>query len=84
MRVPSGTTAALRLVALVVASHPTGTADLEDIARLCGHSPGQAPELLDRLVSVRLLAFWQHDTASGTARWRLAQCSSMPGAPGAG
>jgi hypothetical protein len=84
LRVPSGAAAALRLVALVVASHSAGTADLEDLARLCGHSAGQAAELLDRLVAVRALAFWQHDATSGTARWRLAQCSSMSGALGTG
>ncbi|MFI5799748.1 hypothetical protein [Streptomyces sp. NPDC051677] len=73
-----------RLAALVLAAHtvPAGPApDLAAIARLCGHSPQQTGELLDRLVARRILSAWHHQRETDEVRWQPA----LPprGAPGA-
>ncbi|QOV33111.1 hypothetical protein IM697_22855 [Streptomyces ferrugineus] len=55
--------------------------DLATIARLCGHSPQQTGELLDRLVARGSLSAWSHQRDTDEVRWQLA--SSPPGIPGA-
>ena len=75
LSVPSAATCAERLTALVLAAHTTPdrtAADLEAVARLCGHSPQQTAELLDRLVAGRTLAAWHHEGDTDEMRWQLA------------
>lgn len=43
----------------------------EVLARLCGHSPRQAEELLDRLVASRSLAAWHYCRDTEEVAWRL-------------
>ncbi|MDX2758384.1 hypothetical protein [Streptomyces europaeiscabiei] len=53
---PTGRPAALQLTALTLASHTSGAAgntDMNELARLCRHSPHQTAELLDRLTATR-------------------------------
>lgn len=72
---PAAAPPALRLAALTVAAHSTAPArpqaDMDVLARLCGHSPRQMSELLDRLVAARALAAWRHDRETDEVRWRL-------------
>ncbi|MGW7786074.1 hypothetical protein [Streptomyces tricolor] len=66
---------AVRLVALVLAAHlsprAAHIADMEVLARLCGHSPHQTAELLDRLVATRVLASWHHHRDTDEVTWEL-------------
>lgn len=66
---------ALRLVALVLATHVFDadhhSADLDVVTRLCGHSPQQTKELLDRLVSARTLSVWHHHRETDEVFWKL-------------
>jgi hypothetical protein len=66
---------ALRLAALVLASHsPTETehsTDMDVLARLCGHSPQQTGEFLDRLMTTGTLAAWQHNRVTDEVSWQL-------------
>lgn len=72
--------AALRLTALALASHPFNTEDLDAVSRLCGHSPQQTVELLDRLVSAHTLVSWRHRQDTGEVLWQfphqLPRCSA--------
>lgn len=71
--VPAAATSAERLTALVLAAHTTPdrtAADLETVARLCGHSPQQTGELLDRLVAGRTLAAWRHQRDTDEVHWQ--------------
>ncbi|MGW2722400.1 hypothetical protein [Streptomyces sp. NPDC001492] len=66
---------ALRLTALVLAAHACvdhGT-DMDVLARLCGHSPQQTGELLDRLVTTRTLGAWHHNRETDEVFWQLPQ-----------
>ncbi|MEI5521958.1 hypothetical protein WB401_04195 [Streptomyces brasiliscabiei] len=64
LALPAAAPSALHLTALVLAAHTGGqarhSADLEILARLCGHSRHQTEELLDRLVAARTLTAWHH------------------------
>ena len=71
--VPAAAAPAERLSALVPAAHTvvTGcTADMDVVARLCGHSHQQAAELLDRVAAVRTLVAWQHKQDTCEVLWR--------------
>ncbi|MGW1673356.1 hypothetical protein [Streptomyces sp. NPDC002324] len=73
---PTGRPAALQLTALTLASHTSGAAgntDMSVLARLCGYSPHQAAELLDRLTATRTLAIWHHDRETDEVFWHLPQ-----------
>jgi hypothetical protein len=62
----------MQLNAVVLAVHTlgkAGPADMEVLARLCGHSPHQTEELLDRLVTFADCLALLPDTAH--AAWRL-------------
>ncbi|MDX3640171.1 hypothetical protein [Streptomyces sp. MB09-02B] len=65
----------LRLTALVLAAHCSGHGghgtDMDVLARLCGHSPHQTGELLDRLVALRTLAAWHRDRETDQVVWQL-------------
>ncbi|BET45040.1 hypothetical protein RGQ21_00220 [Kitasatospora aureofaciens] len=69
--------AALRLTALVLASHcvrsPDGTGDMAAVSRLCGHHPQQTKELLDRLVAARTLVSWRYHEDTDEVLWRFPQ-----------
>jgi hypothetical protein len=84
--------AALRLTALALAAHTSPDAehstDLDTLARLCGHSPQQTGELLDRLVTTGTLTTWHHNRETDEAVWQLPQplrtnppCNRAPKAP---
>ncbi|QLJ02867.1 hypothetical protein HZZ00_18855 [Streptomyces sp. NEAU-sy36] len=66
---------AVRLVALVLAAHlsprAVHTVEMDVLARLCGHSPHQTAELLDRLVASRVLASWRHHPDTDEVTWNL-------------
>ncbi|MGW1916918.1 hypothetical protein ACWCQS_41105 [Streptomyces sp. NPDC002076] len=72
---PAAAPPALRLTALALAAHlSTSTGhgtDMDVLARLCGHSPAQTAELLDRLVAVRTLTAWTHDRDTDEVLWHL-------------
>ncbi|WP_253191300.1 hypothetical protein [Streptomyces sp. M1013] len=74
---PAAAPAALRLTALVLASHfvssPNGAGDLAAVSRLCGHCPQQTKELLDRLVSARTLESWHYHQGTDEVLWRFPQ-----------
>ncbi|WP_109031392.1 hypothetical protein [Streptomyces rubrogriseus] len=70
---PAAAPAALRLTALALASHPFSTEDLDAVSRLCGHSPQQTVELLDRLVSARTLVSWHQCPETGDVLWQFPQ-----------
>jgi hypothetical protein len=78
---------ALHLTALVLAAHSCAqarhSADLEILARLCGHSRHQTEELLDRLVAARTLTAWHHHRETGEVVWHLPwpQPPATPRAP---
>ncbi|MER5699831.1 hypothetical protein ABT255_50570 [Streptomyces mirabilis] len=64
----------MQLTAVVLATYTSGAAgsiDIEVLARLCGHSPHQAEELLDRMVAPRSLAAWRYCRDTGEVAWRL-------------
>ncbi|MGC0344378.1 hypothetical protein [Streptomyces sp. SLBN-8D4] len=75
LALPAPAPSALRLTALVLAAQTCEqalhSADLEVLARLCGHSSHQTEELLDRLVTARTLASWRHHRETGEVVWRL-------------
>ncbi|MET7944145.1 hypothetical protein [Streptomyces sp. NPDC005302] len=76
-----GGPSAVSLVSLALAAQTTGDAsstDLEVLARLCGHSPTQTVELLDRLVASHALTSWRHNRQSDEVFWWL----SLPGRDG--
>nr|WP_234383298.1 hypothetical protein [Streptomyces dysideae] len=63
LTVPPALPPAAQLTTLVLAAHTragAGRTDLDVLARLCGQSPQQTEDLLDRLVRTRLLAAWHH------------------------
>ncbi|MGW0828693.1 hypothetical protein [Streptomyces sp. NPDC002845] len=66
---------ALRLTALVLAAHTSAhtehSTDMDVLARLCGHSPQQTGELLDRLVITRTLGSWSHNRETDEVFWQL-------------
>ncbi|MGW3289424.1 hypothetical protein ACWDR3_32775 [Streptomyces sp. NPDC001002] len=66
---------ALRLTALTLAAHTSAgsehSTDLNTLARLCGHSPQQTRELLDRLVATGTLKTWHHNRETDEAVWQL-------------
>ncbi|MDC0771761.1 hypothetical protein [Streptomyces sp. HD] len=68
---------ALRLTALVLAAHTSAHAehctDMDILARLCGHSPQQTGDLLDRLVTTRTLHVWHHNRETDEVFWQLPQ-----------
>jgi hypothetical protein len=73
--VPAAAAPAERLTALVLAAHTTAascTADMDVVARLCGHSSQQTAELLDRLVTVGVLIAWQHQRDTDEVLWQTA------------
>ncbi len=74
---PAAAPAALRLTALVLASYSftaaASTEDMDAVCRLCGHSPQQTKELLDRLVSARTLAAWRHLHDTDEVIWQFRQ-----------
>lgn len=55
---------------------------MDVLARLCGHSPHQTVELLDRLAGIRTLAAWQHNRDTDEVLWQLPRepASSHPAA----
>ncbi|ULR55758.1 hypothetical protein [Streptomyces deccanensis] len=71
------TAPALRLTALVLAAHtgarPEHSTDMDILTRLCGHSPQQTGELLDRLVTTRTLRAWHHNRETDAVSWQLPQ-----------
>ncbi|MFF4693274.1 hypothetical protein [Streptomyces sp. NPDC001307] len=77
---------ALRLTALVLAAHTSiqvhHTTDMDILARLCGHSPHQTAELLDRLATAGILTTWQHSRDTDEVLWQLPhqQAPSHPAA----
>ncbi|SDE24230.1 hypothetical protein SAMN05216505_12227 [Streptomyces prasinopilosus] len=74
LTVPTGLPPAVRLTALALASHTSGSTergDMSALARLCGHSPQQTAELLDRLVAAQTLAGWRHDWETDEVFWQL-------------
>jgi hypothetical protein len=73
LAVPPALPSTVQLTTLVLAAHTfagAGCTDLDALARLCGHSPQQLEDLLDRLVRSRLLAAWHHHRDHDEA-WRL-------------
>ena len=77
---------ALRLTALVLAAHTSTqihhSTDMDILARLCGHSPHQTADLLDRLAATGILTAWQHNQDTDEVLWQLAHqhASSRPAA----
>lgn len=73
---------ALRLTALVLAAHTCArgehSTDMDILTRLCGHSPQQTGELLDRLVTTRILGAWQHNRETDEVFWQLPQPQAQP------
>lgn len=72
--VPAGRPPGVQLAALALASHTSGDAgstDLDVLARLCGHSPQQTTELLDRLAALHCLAAWKHNRETDEIFWWL-------------
>ncbi|MER7720743.1 hypothetical protein ABTX99_28005 [Streptomyces flaveolus] len=69
--------AALRLTALVLASHSSSstasTEDLDTVSRLSGQSPQQTKELLDRLVAEHTLMAWHHRQNTDEMLWQFPQ-----------
>jgi hypothetical protein len=65
----------LRLAALVLAAHTSGHTEhcieMGILNRLCGHSPQQTAELLDRLRITRTLGTWHHDRETDQVLWQL-------------
>jgi len=47
--------------------------ELDTLARMCGHSPQQTGELLDRLVTTGTLRAWHHNRETDEAVWQLPQ-----------
>ncbi|MFF7975902.1 hypothetical protein [Streptomyces sp. NPDC007905] len=75
MVLPAAAPLILRLTALAVAAQSAlparhGT-DMDLLARMCGHSPAQIAELLDRLVAIRTLTAWTYDRTTDEVLWQL-------------
>jgi hypothetical protein len=71
---PDGWPPSVRLTALAVVSCTSdegGRIDMEALARLCGYSPHQIEELLDRLVAARMLASWQRCRENDEVSWHV-------------
>ncbi|MFG2276085.1 hypothetical protein ACGFNY_40790 [Streptomyces chartreusis] len=72
----------LRLTALVLAAHSCThgehRSDMDILNRLCGHSPQQAGELLDRLVATHTLKTWQHNRETDEVFWQLPELQAQP------
>jgi hypothetical protein len=87
LTLPSAAPSALQLTALVLAVHTCAqarhSADLEILARLCGHSCHQTEALLDRLVAARTLTAWHHHRETDEVIWHLPwpQPTATPRAP---
>jgi hypothetical protein len=47
--------------------------DMDSLAGLCGHSPQQTGELLDRLVATGILSAWHHSQKTDEIFWHLPQ-----------
>ncbi|MGW0165989.1 hypothetical protein ACWDWT_12450 [Streptomyces sp. NPDC003343] len=79
---PPAAPPALRLTALVLAAHTSGQIDhcinMDALARLCGHSPDQTAELLDRLTRARVLAAWHHRRDTDEVLWQLPNSDANP------
>ncbi|MGW7578574.1 hypothetical protein [Streptomyces sp. NPDC054765] len=77
MLLPAAAPPVVRLAALALAAHSTAhvhqQADMDILARLCGHCPHQMGELLDRLVAARTLTAWHHNRETDEVRWQLPQ-----------
>ncbi|WP_254076277.1 hypothetical protein [Streptomyces sp. P3] len=82
MAAPATAPPAVRLTALVLAAHTPvrdrHSADLDVLARLCGHSPQQTTELLDRLVAGRTLSAWHHQRDTDEVHWQPASHHHPP------
>ncbi|WP_327434715.1 hypothetical protein [Streptomyces sp. NBC_01236] len=62
----------MQLTARALASHTSGdagTTDMEVLARLCGHSPRQTAELLDRLTASHTLTARHHHRETDEVVW---------------
>ncbi|MFE7834755.1 hypothetical protein ACFU53_01360 [Streptomyces sp. NPDC057474] len=79
---PAAAPPVLRLTALVLAAHLSGHGshgtDMDVLARLCGHSPHQTGELLDRLVALRTLTAWHRDRETDEVVWQLPMQHAHP------
>ncbi|GAA4561223.1 hypothetical protein GCM10023097_77390 [Streptomyces collinus] len=68
---------ALRLTALVLAAHPPSQAEhgteMDILASLCGHSPQQTGDILDRLVTTGTLEAWHLNRETDEVCWQLRQ-----------
>ncbi|MEU6497426.1 hypothetical protein ABZ890_44945 [Streptomyces sp. NPDC046984] len=75
MLLPSAAPPALRLTALALAVHSSGQIlhriDMDTLAHLCGHSPHQTAELLDRLTRAHILVAWHRHRDTDEVLWRL-------------
>ncbi|WP_328475732.1 hypothetical protein OHS71_00830 [Streptomyces sp. NBC_00377] len=80
---PGAAPPVLRLAALVLAAHLSGHGSqgtgMDVLARLCGHSPHQTGELLDRLVALRTLTAWRRDRETDEVVWQLPMHYTRPG-----
>ncbi|MDR6980995.1 hypothetical protein J2X68_007737 [Streptomyces sp. 3330] len=83
---PAGAPPVVRLTALVLSvysSEPAGHGtDMDVLARLCGCSPSQMGELMDRLVAIRTLAVWHHNRETDETIWHLPLRHAHPRFPG--
>ncbi|MEV5910604.1 hypothetical protein AB0M00_17095 [Streptomyces chartreusis] len=72
---------ALRLTALTLAAHTSArtehSTDMDVLTRMCGHSPQQTSELLDRLVTARTLQTWRHNRETDEVVWQLPQLQAQ-------
>ncbi|MFF4829571.1 hypothetical protein ACFY20_43175 [Streptomyces sp. NPDC001312] len=63
------------MTALALAAHSSGLVlhciDMDTLAHLCGHSPHQTAELLDRLTRTRVLVAWHHRRDTDEVLWQL-------------
>ncbi|MFJ4836200.1 hypothetical protein ACIP79_40870 [Streptomyces sp. NPDC088747] len=76
----------LQLTALYLTAHAdpgtgVGAAELDQLARACGTPSAQLPDLLDQLVSTKLLASWQTCHHMEDLIWNL---WALPGGPSPG
>ncbi|MET9046043.1 hypothetical protein ABZX34_24865 [Streptomyces sp. NPDC004362] len=84
MLLPPAAPPALRLTALALVAHASGQVlhciDMDTLARLCGHSPHQTAELLDRLTRARILATWHHHRDTDEVLWQCPnECAPIAG-----
>ncbi|MET8631757.1 hypothetical protein [Streptomyces sp. NPDC004680] len=75
MLLPPAAPPALRLTALALAAHSSGQIfhriDMDTLAHLCGHSPHQTAELLDRLTHAHILTAWHPHRDTDEVLWQL-------------